>query len=91
MISAGGTFALYARIARVAKLPTPTATEQEFDTNLSRYGTKLATGVKPNLSTYVSIVISHLSPQSITILDGVDYKLCFCGRHLEHGNMQCFL
>lgn len=53
-VCAGGTFALYARIARVAKLPTPTATEQEFDTNLSRFGTKLTAGVKPSLSTYVS-------------------------------------
>ena len=51
---AGGTFALYARLARSCKLPTPIATEQEFDTNLMRYGTKLEKGVRPSLGTYVS-------------------------------------
>ena len=51
---AGGTFALYARLARCCKLPTPTATEQEFDTNLNRYGTKLEKGARPSIGTFVS-------------------------------------
>ncbi|BDA46994.1 Potassium transporter 5 [Coccomyxa sp. Obi] len=50
----GGTFALYARLARVARLPTPTATEQEYDTNLARYGTKIEGGVKPSIATHVT-------------------------------------
>ncbi|KAK9918504.1 hypothetical protein WJX75_004557 [Coccomyxa subellipsoidea] len=50
----GGTFALYARLARVARLPTPTATEQEYDTNLARYGTKMEGGVKPSVATHVT-------------------------------------
>ena len=50
---AGGTFALYARLARSCKLPIPTATEQEFDTNLTRYGTKLEKGARPSLGTFV--------------------------------------
>ena len=50
---AGGTFALYARLARCCKLPTPTATEQEFDTNLTRYGTKLEKGARASIGTYV--------------------------------------
>ena len=58
---AGGTFALYARLARCCKLPTPTATEQEFDTNLMRYGTKLEKGARPSLGTYVS-TLTGFSP-----------------------------
>ena len=49
----GGTFALYARVARVAKLPTPVATEQEYDTNLARFGAKMEKGVRPSIATHV--------------------------------------
>ena len=49
----GGTFALYARLARVARLPTPTATEAEYNTQLARVGAKLAGGVRPGVATHV--------------------------------------
>ena len=61
---------MYARLARCCKLPTPTATEQEFDTNLVRYGTKLEKGARPSIGTYVRVlpllccalgILSHLS------------------------------
>jgi hypothetical protein len=56
MCHLGGTFALYARLARCCKLPTPTATEQEFDTNLTRYGTKLEKGAKASVGNYVRVL-----------------------------------
>ena len=37
----------------MAKLPTPVATEQEYDTNLARFGTKMDNGVRPSIATHV--------------------------------------
>ncbi len=70
MCHLGGTFALYARLARCCKLPTPTATEQEFDTNLTRYGTKLEKGAKASVGNYVRLLRLklRLPPSSETLV-----------------------
>ncbi|EIE21883.1 potassium transporter [Coccomyxa subellipsoidea C-169] len=66
----GGTFALYARLARVARLPTPTATEQEYDTNLARFGTKIEGGVKPSIATHRVVLVLVLIATCMLIGDG---------------------
>lgn len=71
---AGGTFALYARLARSCKLPTPIATEQEFDTNLMRYGTKLEKGARPSLGTYVSTLVSLSCGALVTLMAPLHYR-----------------
>ena len=82
MCHLGGTFALYARLARCCKLPTPIATEQEFDTNLTRYGTKLEKGARASVGNYVRVICLFLLllPSSETLPVAVcTLSRCFAG------------
>ena len=82
MCHPGGTFALYARLARCCKLPTPTATEQEFDTNLTRYGTKLEKGAKASVGNYVRVlclILLLLSSSKTLPIAVCALSRCFAG------------